>query len=235
MACLLAGCASNPKPKPVYEVGWIGGKYERAKSQRTFGDWWHGTPNTVICFPKALQPDRTAGILVLGLRTNRPAFRAGLREGDLILDAGSRPVTNLPCFWRTVRNAKPGSSLPLKVYRDGKTLDLSATVGRERYEKEGNLTIGLPFFWDWLHLIPGRLHPEFSLIVLGWKGGSGRPAELDTVEQDYRRTCDPKSKPEGHEEEWKTWLAIVQVTKDRKVIAQEPVTTASTVPAARGQ
>src|SRR5208282_3591488 len=97
---LLAGCATHPKEKPVHQRGWIGGRYERAKSGRTLSEMLFGAGHTIYSFPSALSNSQNAAILTTSLGTNTPAYLAGLREGDLILELGHQPVTDLPGFWR---------------------------------------------------------------------------------------------------------------------------------------
>jgi hypothetical protein len=224
LTLLVAGCASNPKQKPVHEQGWIGGRYKWAKDGRGAAGILFGNDYpTIYSFPRSLQPAQPAGVLATRLETNTPAYQAGLREGDLILEAGHKQVTNLPQFWHDIASLPPGSSLPVKAYRDGKTTDFDITVGREKYRWEGSLSIGLPGFWGPLHLVPTPDAPSFSLGPLGWAHGSDVFANLDSVEARYKHECNPKAKIEGDREDWKFWLAILQVNKGQKILAQEPV------------
>jgi regulator of sigma E protease len=60
-----------------------------------------------------------------------PAGKAGLKAGDKILEVDGKPVTRFggmsddSVTWRIVRSE--GATIPIKVERDGKTLDFSAT------------------------------------------------------------------------------------------------------------
>src|SRR5665213_213548 len=231
MACalLFSGCASAPKEKPVakekpvLQRGWMGGRYQHAKAAHSWSDFLFGDDDTIYCFPTALAPAQKSGVLTTALATNTPAYRAGLRPGDLILELGHQPVTDLPGFWRIVMETGPGAALPVKAYRAGETIDLTVTVGREKYQEEGNLTIGLPGFMEPLHPIPTRNAPSFSLMALGYEKNDDSPFEFDSVKQQYRRACHPKEKQEGHDEDWSCWLAIFRASKGKKILAQEPV------------
>ena len=220
---LVAGCASKPKAKPVHEQGWIGGHYKCAQTRLTKTQRNLGVSHTIEAFPPALTNTASAGILVISVDTNTPAYLGGLRAGDLILEVAHQPVPNLPVFWRTVQATPAGTAVPVKLYRDGKTTECEVVVGREKYKEEGTLMIGLPGFWQSFHPIPTQSAPNFSLVALGWQRELAQPAELNTVEERFKVSCNPKAKPEGYDGEWKCWLAILQVSKGKQISGQEIV------------
>ena len=223
LALLVSGCATAPrKPasKPEHQQGWMGGTYERAKAHF---DWFCGDKDTLYCFPTNLAPAQKAGILITALDTNAPAFRGGLRAGDLILELGHQPVTDLPAFRRIVTETQPGTALPVKAWREGNTLECTVTAGREKYTHQGAIVVGLPGFWESLRLIPTRNEPEVSLGPLGYQQDDNDPVEFASVEERYRHACHPNGKQEGYDEDWKFWLAIFKVSKGKKITAQEPV------------
>ena len=54
-----------------------------------------------------------------------PAHRAGLRQGDLIVDIGGVRVSNLAAFLRTLWGLGPaGVKVPISVGREGELLRL---------------------------------------------------------------------------------------------------------------
>lgn len=65
------------------------------------------------------------GLLVGRVDPGRPAARAGLRVGDVILAAGGEPQRRPYDLIRVVGRAPTGKALPLEVLRDGKRLTLS--------------------------------------------------------------------------------------------------------------
>jgi hypothetical protein len=201
----------------------MGGRYQHAKPSYSLSDFLLGDDDTIYCFPAALAAAQKAGILTTALDANTPAYRAGLRAGDLILELGHQPVTDLPGFWRVVTETGPGASLPVRAYRAGQTIDLTVTVGREKYQEEGNITVGLPGFLQPLHPIPTRNAPSFSLMALGYEKNDHSPFEFGSVKAQYRRDCHPKDKQEGHDEDWSCWLAIFRASKGKKILAQETV------------
>lgn len=218
---LMAGCASGPRP--VLERGWIGGRYDRAKSGPSVSEVFFGSEHTVYCFPGALAKQRNAGILTLKLSTNTPAYLAGVREGDLILDLGGHAVTNLTEFWQIVTESRPGAALPAKVYRDGQAHELTIIVGREKYQEENNITFGLPGYVEALHLVPTQESPEFSLVGVGYEKNNDPPAELGSVKEQFKQSCHPAVKEKAHDEDWRFWLAIMEVKGGKKILAQEVV------------
>ena len=73
-------------------------------------------------------PDRD-GVLVQVVQDDSPAARAGLRGGDLITDAGGRPVTDVDDLHAVVDALGEGQSLPLGVVRGAEELSVSVTFG----------------------------------------------------------------------------------------------------------
>ena len=67
--------------------------------------------------------DSEGQVVVGGLADSGPARKAGLREGDLVLEVAGRRVTTLAEFLRAVWRVGPaGSRIPLKVARKGDVL-----------------------------------------------------------------------------------------------------------------
>ena len=231
LACVMAlsGCASTPKEKseakakPIHERGWVGGYYQKVKPGRSAADLLLGDDDTIYAYPAALKLSQSAAILTTGLATNTPAYRAGLRAGDLILELGHQKVTDLPDFWRIVTQTPPGAALAVKAYRAGQTKDYTIVAGREKYYEEGTFMIGFPGYIESFHLIPTRTAPRFSLVALGYEVNDDPPANLDSTVQRYYYECNPKYARQAHNDDWSCWLAIFRVTKGKNIVAQETV------------
>lgn len=222
LAALLAGgCASNSKNPPIHQRGWIGGKYKWAKARQSADELLFGNEYpTIYSLPPAVEKFQRAGLLVTRAETNTPAFRAGLRPGDLILAFGGQPATDLSEFWNYVSSQRPGSSLPLKVYRDHQQMEINVEVGREKYRNQGTVGIGLPGLYE-PHLVPTHEAPWWSLGVLGWDQDCDGPVALDSVEARYRKECHSNASQDGNREDWRAWLAIFWVTRGEHILAQE--------------
>jgi len=64
------------------------------------------------------------GLLVTKVEPGRPAERAGLRVGDVILEAGGEPQRRTYDLVRVVGRAPGGEKLPLRILRKGKARTL---------------------------------------------------------------------------------------------------------------
>jgi hypothetical protein len=203
----LCGCATShqkEKVKEVHERGWIGGEYRVVKS-----------------FPKALSPRPKTGLLLVALSTNTPAYAAGLRVGDVILEVDHEPIKRLLDFRRQIDARKPGTLIPIFALRNEKSLDCDVIVGRETFRRDGALSVGLPWFTGEWHPWPTRENLSVSLIFLGYESESEKRGELGSVKNSYLRECDPKH--EVYDQDWRCWAAIVQVNKSENILKQEQV------------
>jgi serine protease Do len=72
------------------------------------------------------------GLLVESVEPDGPADKAGVRAGDVLLQAGGRTLDDASDFRDVVREAEPGKPLALEVLRDGKRLELTVTPAGER-------------------------------------------------------------------------------------------------------
>lgn len=223
------GCSTHPKGAHIHERGWIGGRYKCAKAHANVANWISGGDHIIYSFPPDLDRTQASGILVTELGTNSPLYRAGLCAGDLILEVSHRPVPSLPAFWTRIHAARSGATLPVKAYRNGRTIECEVAVGREKYQQWATLAIGLPGFWECLHPVPTGERPLFSLIALGWQGEETSPVEFDSVKERYRRECHPKDGQKGEDRDWRGWLAIVQLSKAKTILSQESVVTTNSV------
>ena len=68
------------------------------------------------------------GALVSEVEAEGPAAKAGFKEGDVILTFNGQPVADSLHLRLEVADAKPGSTVPIEILRDGATRTLKATV-----------------------------------------------------------------------------------------------------------
>jgi serine protease Do len=73
-------------------------------------------------------PDRD-GVLVQEVEEASPADRAGLRRGDLITEAGGRPVAGMDDLYAAIDGVAEGATLSLGVVRGAEELSVSVTFG----------------------------------------------------------------------------------------------------------
>lgn len=81
-------------------------------------------------------PDRD-GVLVQEVQEASPAAHAGLRRGDLIVEAGGSPVTTIDDLYQAVDGLGQGESLTLGVVRGADELSVSVTFGGGGAREEG--------------------------------------------------------------------------------------------------
>ena len=73
-------------------------------------------------------PDRD-GVLIQEVEDASPAANAGLRRGDLIVEAGGSPVKTIDDLYQAVDGLGQGDSLALGVVRGAEELSVSVTFG----------------------------------------------------------------------------------------------------------
>jgi serine protease Do len=77
------------------------------------------------------------GALVSTVTKGRPAAKAGIEPGDVILEFNGKGVKNRDELVATVVSTKPGSTVPVKILRDKQEKTLSITVGELDLDEEG--------------------------------------------------------------------------------------------------
>lgn len=79
------------------------------------------------------------GALVASVEKGSPADKAGIEAGDVILRFNDKAVSQSSDLPRIVGNTKPGTRVPVQIWRGGATKDLTVTVGEMRDEPVGHL------------------------------------------------------------------------------------------------
>lgn len=67
-------------------------------------------------------------VMVTDYASGSTAARAGLRRQDVILSMNGQPVADAGEFERTLADKKPGTTVELEIFRDGKRLKVSVPV-----------------------------------------------------------------------------------------------------------
>ena len=77
-----------------------------------------------------IMPDYTfegKGLKVDGVSEGKPAFKAGIQKGDLIIQLGEFPVNSVQDYMKALGNFKKGDSTVVRVMREGKEVSLNVT------------------------------------------------------------------------------------------------------------
>ena len=69
-----------------------------------------------------------AGMRISQLDPFGPAWKAGIRETDIVIKIGGIPVANPQQVLEKLANTEPGKELEFEIYRDGKILKVMVTV-----------------------------------------------------------------------------------------------------------
>jgi serine protease Do len=78
---------------------------------------------------------KTAGALVNSVEKGGPAEKAGVESGDIILKADGRTVNSSSELPRIITQIKPGTRIPVQVWRKGATKEVTITVAELKDEE----------------------------------------------------------------------------------------------------
>jgi hypothetical protein len=70
------------------------------------------------------------GLKLTGVRAGSPADSAGIRAGDIVVELGGKPVTDLQTYSDALYSYKPGDTVKVVVIRDGRRLILDVKLGQ---------------------------------------------------------------------------------------------------------
>jgi S1-C subfamily serine protease len=83
-------------------------------------------------------PDRD-GVLIQEVEEGSPAANAGLRRGDLIVEASGSPVASIDDLYQAVDGLGAGAALALGVVRGAEDLSVSVTFAGGGAREEGSV------------------------------------------------------------------------------------------------
>lgn len=84
---------------------------------------------------EALGLSSTNGVVVADVLPDGPAAKAGLKSGDVIVGFGDQPVKSSHDLALAVANTHPGTSVPLKLLREGKPQTIPVTIEQLKSDK----------------------------------------------------------------------------------------------------
>jgi serine protease Do len=99
---------------------------------------------------KALNMKEVRGVEVKNVDEDSPAAKAGLKEGDVVLEYNGQSIEGTEQFVRLVRETPVDRQVRLRVWRNGGTESLTATIGHRPAEHvsvlsdDGDFTVEIP-------------------------------------------------------------------------------------------
>ena len=78
---------------------------------------------------------KAQGALVSAVEAKSPADKAGIKTGDIIVAVDGRDIENSIDLPRVIGESRPGTAVTLKVWRQGETKELRASLGEAPAEK----------------------------------------------------------------------------------------------------
>ena len=85
---------------------------------------------------KAFGLPSTNGALITKVNPNRPADKAGMEPGDVVVEFGGKAVKDSDSLVAMVVNTKPGTSVPVVVYRNNQRRTMNVVVDELDLEAE---------------------------------------------------------------------------------------------------
>lgn len=167
-----------------------------------------------------LGPDENGkGVLVMGVMSDSPADKAGLKEGDIITDLDGKAANDVKAFVESVTSHKAGDEITLKVQHEGKEKAVKVKLAKRPAEPPAPTPPGKDEPFVGLALQPG---PEGKGVeirdVLG--GGPADKAGLkqgDVVKQvNGKDVADPAALAEAVQDHKPGDELTFKVTRDGK-------------------
>jgi serine protease Do len=82
--------------------------------------------------------EEKGGVLINQVVEESAAEEAGIKGGDIVVEMNGRKVAKLQAFRNRVANTPPNSKIELKIFRDGKYIEISA-ITKEMEPSEGEV------------------------------------------------------------------------------------------------
>ncbi|MGB9142544.1 MAG: Do family serine endopeptidase, partial [Aestuariivirga sp.] len=73
---------------------------------------------------------KARGALIADVTKTGPAEKAGIEPGDVVIEFNGKPVKEMKDLPRIVADTEIGTKVPVKIFRKGKELEITAEVGR---------------------------------------------------------------------------------------------------------
>jgi serine protease Do len=128
---------------------------------------------------KALNLKEERGVEISKVDPEGPAGKAGIKEGDVLLDFNGQPVQSLLQFQRLVQETPIGRQVKINLWRNGASQTVIATVGERKNQP---MIIGPDSGWNFnmpavpnMPEMPGFEMPRFGALQNRTLGIFGEP------------------------------------------------------------
>ncbi|QBG48163.1 DegQ family serine endoprotease [Verrucomicrobia bacterium S94] len=81
--------------------------------------------------------DQKGGVLINQVVEDSAAEEAGIKGGDIVVEMNGKPVRKLHAFRNRVANTPPNTKIELKIFRDGKYINISAVTKEMESDDSG--------------------------------------------------------------------------------------------------
>jgi serine protease Do len=109
---------------PAFQDDWKALNDSKALGKRSSG----GRPRPAGTFLGVLAEDHTQGALVIEVRENSPASKAGVQKGDIIKKVDDTQIKNSQALTDEIRKFKPKTKVKITLLREGKEKVLEAEL-----------------------------------------------------------------------------------------------------------
>jgi serine protease Do len=108
------------------------GSYVTSWERLAQGENWGGRETRSRAWVGARGMDHPDGFRLERVVEGGPAFKAGLRDGDIVMRLNRQPVNGYQAFIRSIAESNPGEQVTLEVRRDDEQWEVEVTVEARR-------------------------------------------------------------------------------------------------------
>jgi len=133
--------------------------------------------------------EKAEGVLVAEVEPGSPADKAGLKQGDIIMEYNGKAAKSFQTFRNDIAMMNPGSTVTLKVNRKGQILTVPVTLGARAENKTAPSILGQKIGIELDNLTPelakqlGYTRGEEGVVIMKVKPGS--PASMAGLRPGY--------------------------------------------------
>ena len=77
----------------------------------------------------AFKLSRRNGVIIAGVVRGGPAFKAGIRTGDIVVAVDDKPIADTTSMLNAIAQLAPGNAVNIRIVRGGQELNTPVTVG----------------------------------------------------------------------------------------------------------